>query len=157
MGVIHDETGTEVIVKNDNQVAIDELINTIQSDPILSEVLSPAIDKLKDDKKSINDGTNEFADAISEQLRSYEEQVIYMKGTVDTHQMVNTIFVEPKSEARYEVGATALSEYGFPYPVVVDGGSKFYDGKPFVLPAIEMIDTDLDGMFETTIMSNLGG
>lgn len=155
MSVVISETGTKVIVKADDS-GLEAVKNAIESDPILSQVLAPAVQQIEKDKQLLKDGANNLAEVASEQIRSYQEEYIRANGSIDTSLMVDTIFVEPDGEASYLVGATALSEYGFPYPVVVDGGSKFYAGAPFVKPSLESVTTDLDNMFNVEIINNLG-
>ena len=180
MSVVISETGTKVMVKADDS-GLEAVKNAIESDPILSQVLAPAVQQIEKDKQLLKDGANNLAEATSEQIRSYQEEYIRANGSIDTSLMVDTIFVEPDGEASYLVGATALSEYGFPYPVVVDGGSDphviegnpylFWEGanhpvrsvmhpgtkpRPFVQPSLESAKSDMDSMFNVEIINNLG-
>lgn len=153
--IIH-ETGTQVIVKY-NADGFEKVKDIIESDPILSQVLTPAAEQLGKDIDTLKNKSTDFAKAVGEQIRSYQEEYIVANNTVDTGLMRDTILVETTGEAEALVGATALSEAGFPYPVVIDSGSKFYAGKPFVAPSLESIDKDLDDIFDTEIMTNIGG
>jgi hypothetical protein len=151
MGAIIPETGTRVTVKTDTS-NLDKCISSIDKD-----IFAPVID-IFNEKKAIleNEIPDELADVVSERMRSYQEQFIYMNGTVDTTQMVSTIFVEPSGQGQAEVGATALSEEGFPYPIVIELGSVKYDGKPFVEPSINYIEKDLQDLGLEVAIKKLG-
>lgn len=151
MGVILSELKTKVKVKSDTS-QIDKAISSIDND-----IFAPAIDILKKVKSTIeNEIPNELADRVAEKIRSYQEQFIWMNGTVDTTQMVSTIFVEPSGQGGAEVGPTALSDRGFPYPIVIELGSVKYEGKPFVEPSLDYIEKDIQKIGYEVVISKLG-
>lgn len=151
MGAIIPETGTKVKVTVDNS-NIDNCVNGLDKD-----IFAPAIDILNEMKSTLEkDVPDELPDKVSLKIRSYQEQFIYMNGTVDTTQMVSTIFVEPSGQGQSEVGPTALSERGFPYPIVIELGSEKYNGKPFVEPSLEYIQKDLQDLSLQVVKDKLG-
>jgi hypothetical protein len=138
MGAILSELKTKVNVTTDTS-QIDKAINSIDKDDF-----APAIAILKAVKSTIeNDIPSILSDRVAERIKSYQEQFIRMNGTVDTTQMVSTIFVEPSGQNGSEVGPTALSDRGFPYPIVIELGSVKYEGKPFVEPSLNYIQKDI--------------
>ena len=183
MGDIIPETGTKVTVKTDSQ-GLDDIINVIQSDEILSQVLSPAVEQLNKDKEALKEAATSLANAAAERIKSYQEQFISMNQSIVTGNMHDTIFVEP-GDGEAEVGATALSDDGFPYPVVIENGSRphviegnpllaFYwpkegtfvithsvqhpgtSAKPFVQPSLEYIDQDFEELVQSEVITKLG-
>jgi hypothetical protein len=151
MGAILSELKTRVSVKTDTS-QIDKAISSIDND-----IFAPAIDILKTMKSTIeNDIPDALSDRVAERIRSYQEQFIYMNGTVNTTQMVSTIFVEPSGQGQSEVGPTALSERGFPYPIVIELGSVKYEGKPFVEPSLDYIQKDLQDLGLEVIVNKMG-
>ncbi len=151
MGAILSELKTRVSVKTDTS-QIDKTINSLDKD-----VFAPAISILKNIKSKIeNDVPNALANRVAERIRSYQEQFIWMNGTVDTTQMVNTIFVEPSAQGEVDVGATALSEEGFPYPIVIELGSDKYEGKPFVEPSLNYIQKDIQKIGLEVVFGKIG-
>lgn len=151
MGAILSELKTRIKVKADTS-SIDDCINKLDSD-----IFAPVIDTLNDMKSTIEkDIPDEIADRVAERTKSYQEQFIWMNGTVDTTQMVSTIFVEPSGQGGAEVGPTALSERGFPYPIVIELGSVKYEGKPFVDPSIDYIVKDIEEIGWEVVVSKLG-
>lgn len=184
MGDIIPETGTEVTVETDPS-GLDDLINAIQSDSILSQVLAPAVDQLQKDKETLIESGSNLANAIAERIKSYQEQFISMNQSIVTGNMLDSIEVDNWGDGTAEVGATATSDEGFPYPVVIENGSRphiiegnpllaFYwekesvfvithsvqhpgtSAKPFVQPSLDYIQQDIDELFDSEIMSKLG-
>jgi hypothetical protein len=172
MGDIIPETGTEVTVNIDPS-GLDQLINVIQGDKILSEVLAPAVDQLQKDKDTLKDSATNLANVIAERIKSYQEQFISMNQSIVTGNMHDTIFVDPQGDGEAEVGATALSEKGFPYPIVVEKGSDPHEienafgrgitvqhpgtsPKPFVGPSLDYIKQDVDELCGSEVTSKLG-
>lgn len=176
MGTIIPETGTKISVKTDSS-GLDALIDTIQGDDILSQVLSPAVEQLQKDKQALTDAGNNLANATAERIKSYQEQFIGMNQSIVTGTMQDTIFVDPQGDGETEVGATALSDKGFPYPIVIEKGSRSHwigspvlmsggwrfigqhpgtSPKPFVEPSLEYITRDLEEMIGAEVVSKFG-
>lgn len=174
------ELQTKVKVKN-NTEQIDTLLNTLETDNILSQVLSPAIEQLKHDKETIKQSCDELADKVAERISSYQEQFIRMNGSVLTGLMADSVETESLGDGEAIVGNTAHSEEGFPYPITIEFGrgevrpkngkvlrwvqngevvfSKYSSPtspRPFVEPSLEYITGDIDDFFETSIMSKIG-
>lgn len=185
MSSIIPETGTKITVNTD-PTGLDTLIETIQNDNILSEVLQPAITQLEKDKNTLKNSATNLANTVSERIKSYQEQFIAMNQSIATGNMHDTIFAGNIGEGEAEVGATALSEEGFPYPVVVEKGSRPHpiegnpllafnwpakgvfmivhsvqhpgtSPKPFVEPSLDYIRQDMDELFDTEVVSKMGG
>ena len=175
MGAIIPETGTliKVEVNTDN---IDKSINIVNNNPIFA----PVNDILNEIKTKIIDGAERVAESASEKLKNYQELWIIQNKSIDTSQMVSTIFIEPVSNLEYEVGATALSETGFPYPIVIEEGSNpyviegdpylYWEGadhpvkrvhhpgikaRPFVAPALDNLEKDISKIAQIEITSKL--
>lgn len=177
-------TGTKVTVTHDPS-GLDDIINAIQGDNILSQVLAPAVDQLNRDKKALETASTNLANSVAERIRSYQEQFISMNQSIVTGNMHDTIFVDPQGNGEAEVGATALSDDGFPYPVVVEKGSRPHriegnpllafnwpaqgvfvithsvehpgtSPNPFVEPSLEYISRDLEELVTVEVVTNLG-
>jgi hypothetical protein len=172
MGDVIPETGTQVTVTADSQ-GFDDIINVIQGDNILSQVLSNAVDQLNKDKEALKESTTTLANAVAERIKSYQEQFINMNQSIVTGNMHDTIFVDPQGEGEAEVGATALSDRGFPYPIVIELGSDPHEipnafgrgftvqhpgtkPKPFVQPSLDYIKQDIDELIGSEVVSKLG-
>jgi len=184
MSDIIPETGTNVTVRTDSQ-GFDDLIEVIQSDEVLSQVLAPAIAQLEKDKQTLTDAGNNLANVVGERIKSYQEQFIGMNQSVVTGNMRDSIFVEPQGDGEVEVGATATTDDGFPYPVVVEKGSRPHkiEGNPllafnwpsegvfvitrsvqhpgtipnpFVEPSLDYMDRDLEEMIGSEVTSKFG-
>lgn len=183
MGDIIPGTGTKVTVTTNSQ-GLDDLINTIQSDDVLSQVLAPAVEQLQRDKQSLEIAGNNLANATAERIKSYQEQFISMNQSIVTGNMHDTIFVEPQGDGEVEVGATATNDKGFPYPVVIEKGSRPHkiegnpllafnwpgkgfiithsvqhpgtSPKPFVEPSLEYITRDLEELVGAEVVSKFG-
>jgi len=183
MADIIPETGTKVTVTTNSQ-GLDDLINTIQSDDVLSQVLAPAVEQLQRDKQSLEIAGNNLANATAERIKSYQEQFISMNQSIVTGNMHDTIFVEPQGDGEAEVGPTATNDDGFPYPVVIEKGSRPHkiegnpllafdwpghgfiithsvqhpgtSPKPFVEPSLEYITRDLEELVGVEVVSKFG-
>lgn len=149
MGAIIPEIKTRVKVEA-NTSEIDKCISSIDS-----AIFAPVIEQLTEIKTKINDGAEEVADKVSEGLKSCMEMWIIQNKTIDTEQMINTLFIEPSGQNSYEVGPTALSQDGFPYPLVIEMGSKYYPGKPFIEPSVANISSDINGIVKAEITDKL--
>ncbi|OEC87887.1 MULTISPECIES: hypothetical protein [Methanobacterium] len=176
------ETGTQVTVTADSQ-GLDDIINVIQGDNILSQVLAPAVEQLNKDKETLKESTTTLANAVAERIKAYQEQFISMNQSIVTSNMHDTIEVDPTGDGTAEVGATATSDEGFPYPIVIEQGSRphIIEGnpllafnwngafvithsvqhpgtspKPFVAPSLDYIKQDTDELFNSEIMTKLG-
>lgn len=175
-----DEIQTRVKVVN-NTSEIDNLINTIESDSILSLVLSNTVDDLKNTKIILEKESNSLAFKVAERIGSYQEQFISMNGSILTGQMHDSVMVEDSGDGEALVGNTAQSIEGFPYPLVIEFGrgevrpqtSKFlrwvkptgevvfskYSGpvspKPFYKPSIDYVNSDIDDLFDSEVMSKI--
>jgi hypothetical protein len=185
MGDIIPETGTEVIVTTNSQ-GLDDIIDSIESDEVLSQVLAPALEQLLRDKQALETAADNLAMATAERIKSYQEQFIAMNQSVVTGTMQDSIFVDPSGygDGEVEVGATALSDEGFPYPVVIENGSRPHpiegnpllafnwpgkgfiithsvqhpgtSPKPFVEPSLEYISRDLEELVGAEVVSKFG-
>ncbi|MDR3063262.1 MAG: hypothetical protein LBU40_03875 [Methanobrevibacter sp.] len=149
MSAILPETGTKVKVEVDTS-EIDKCLSSIDSD-----IFSPVVDIFNDLKKTIEDGANSVADNVAESIKSYQEMWIIQNKTIDTGQMIGTLFVEPSAQNEYNVGPTALSERGFPYPLVIEMGSSKYKGKPFVEPSIQNVEKDIGNIVQKEIINRI--
>lgn len=184
MGDIIPETGTEVTVETDPS-GLDDLINVIQGDNILSQVLATAVDQLNKDKETLIESGSNLANAIAERIKSYQEQFISMNQSIVTSNMLDSIEVDNWGDGTAEVGATATSDEGFPYPVVVENGSNPHviegnpllafdwpkegvfvithsvqhpgtSPKPFVQPSLDYIQQDVEDLIGSEVTNNLG-
>jgi len=184
MGDIIPETGTKVTVNVDSQ-GLDDIINVIQGDNILSQVLAPAVDQLNRDKEALKAGATNLANATAERIKSYQEQFIAMNQSIVTGNMHDTIFVDPIGDGEAEVGATALSDKGYPYPKLIEQGSPPHviegnpllafdwpkegvfvithsvqhpgsSPKPFVQPSLDYIKDDIEELIGSEVVSKLG-
>jgi len=149
MGAILPELKTKIRVAVDTS-DIDKAIS-LCDDNFLGEVK----DIFNDIKSTFEDGAERIADRAAEGLKSYQEMWIIQNKTIDTSQMIETLFVEPSGQSEYHVGPTALSEYGFPYPLVIELGSVKYEGKPFVAPAIENMVGEIEKYAQVEIIDKL--
>ena len=148
IGAILPELKTRVKVTTDTS-AIDKAIS------LCDDNLSEVKDILNDIKSTIEEGAEGVADKASEGLKSYQELWIIQNKTIDTGQMIDTLFIEPSGQNKYGVGPTALSEYGFPYPLVIEMGSVKYEGKPFVKPALDNMVSDIEQYVQVEIINKL--
>ena len=95
-------TGTKVTVTHDPS-GLDDIINTIQGDNILSQVLAPAVEQLNRDKKALQDGATNLANSVAERIKSYQEQFISMNQSIVTGNMHDTIFEIGRASCRERV------------------------------------------------------
>ena len=166
------ELTTRVSVKMETK-DLEEAINRVSSDPILSDV--GILDELEDALKEFKDLQEPLVDAVSERLSSNQETIISTKHYI-TGMMSNSVDISQDGEDRL-VGNTAMSPTGFPYPLAIEqgtsshwvapitfsalhwseGGQDYYSkghtvggikADPFVEPSINLTIADIDDIWD---------
>lgn len=104
-----------------NTEEIDNALEIIESDPILSEITS-LTDELQNAKNNINELQEPLVDAVAERLASNQEIIISTKHYI-TGMMANSVDIASDGQDRL-VGNTATSYTGFPYPLAIETGRR---------------------------------
>ena len=100
---------------------IDEALDVIQSDEVLSEIPS-LTDELNERKTQLQSLQSPLGEAISKGLKSNQEMIISSKHYI-TGMMVNSVDIFSDGDD-YLVGNTAMSVDGFPYPLAIETGRR---------------------------------
>ena len=167
------EITTRVSVEIDTS-SIDDALNILQSDEVLSEIPSLA-DELNERKTQLNNLQLPLGEAVSKGLKSNQEMIISSKHYV-TGMMANSVDIM-QDGADFLVGNTASSVDGFPYPLAIETGRRdiypinakvlrWFEGgdfskpvfarhassvdpDPFVEPSIDDTIWDIDEIFDS--------
>ena len=134
------EITTIISVKVDTD-AIDDSIDLMNGDPILSSCFGEVIDHLTAKKAELNKVADPVAYAVSENLQSHQSQIISIKH-YKTGLMMNSVDITQDGDAQYLVGNTATSIDGFPYPLAIEKGSKSHWVAPKTFDALHWEDKD---------------
>ena len=118
---------------------LDNAINLIESDPILSICGDDVLSQLQLAKTELEGVNDELADIAGDLQQSYQEQYIEMNASIDTGLMHDTIEVENEGNGSRSVGPTAYSLEGFPYPMCIENGSKDHWVAPKTAKALHWI------------------
>lgn len=100
---------------------IDEALEVIQSDEVLSDIPSLS-EELEERKSQLNSLQAPLGDAIAQGLKSNQEMIISSKHHV-SGMMANSVDISSDGED-YLVGNTAMSVDGFPYPLAIETGRR---------------------------------
>lgn len=118
---------------------IDECMEAVMDDPILSEIDS-LVDDLTSKKETLLNLKEPVGEAVSERLSDNQENIISSKHYV-TGMMSNSVDIMPDGED-FLVGNTAESVDGFPYPLAIEEGTTSHWVEPNTYDALHWIDDD---------------
>lgn len=104
-----------------NVDSIDDAINRIESDPILSQC-SSLVDVLNEKKNQLQELEEPVSAAVAERLSSNQEMIISSKHYI-TGMMASSVDIS-QDGSDYLVGNTATSVDGFPYPLAIETGRR---------------------------------
>ena len=116
------EITTTVSVEADTK-DLEESINLMQSNEIMSECFTDIIEYLEGKLEETNELVDPTAEAVAESLSAYQSAIIKTKHYA-TGMMANSVDVMKDGEGVYLVGNTATSVDGFPYPLAIETGRR---------------------------------
>ena len=114
------EITTRITVNIDTS-ELDDALNVIQSDEILSDLPS-LVDDLENCKSKLISFKEPIGSAVAEQLSTNQEDIISSKHYI-TGMMANSVDITGDGRD-YLVGNTATSYDGFPYPLAIETGRR---------------------------------
>ena len=117
-----------------NADALEDGISQINTHGWFDEI----IEEMRSKKAELEDLQDPTALAISENLQSYQEQIISMKH-YRTGMMANSVDISQDGDGIYLVGNTATSVDGFPYPLAIEQGSRDHFVAPVTFSALHWI------------------
>ena len=144
-------TTVSVEIKDD---AIDEVLEKLEDMP--SGLVDDIINDLKQKKNELNVAADDLALKISERLAENESNIIIDRGHVVSGAMAGSVQVFPEGIGSRQVSSTARSDKDFPYPQVIELGSKFYPGDPFVQDAIDQTDKEVQELVDEVVNEIFG-
>lgn len=148
---------TTITVEIDTS-AIDEVINTLQDDPTGS-LFTDLISDLESKKNEADAKSDELATRLSERLEVIQRDTILGRGHYTPEplkrsgegHMADSVMSQHTGVGVFKVGATSHSLEGYPYPEVIEYGSKYYAGDPYVEDTITDLDSLVDGIINDTV------
>ena len=114
------------------------------------------INDLNQKKNELNAVADDLAFRISERLAENESNIIIDRGHVVSGNMAGSVQVFPEGIGSRQVSSTARSDKDYPYPQVIEYGSKFYPGDPFVQDAIEQTDKEVHDLVDEVVSEIFG-
>lgn len=153
MSELIDSIATTVSV-DINVDAIDEVLEKLEDMP--SGLVDDLINDLNQKKNELNAVADDLAFRISERLAENESNIIIDRGHVVSGNMAGSVQVFPEGIGSRQVSSTARSDKGYPYPQVIEFGSKFYPGDPFVQDAIEQTDKEVHDLVDEVVSEIFG-
>lgn len=145
-------TTVNVTISDDG---IDEILSKLE-DENSTGLLDDIISDLNQKKNELNVAADDLALAISERLAENQSDIIVDRGHVVTGMMAGSVQVFPDGIGSRKVSSTARSERNFPYPDVIEYGSKFYEGDPFVQDSIDMTDNEVEDLLNDALNEIFG-
>ena len=137
-----------------NVDAIDEVLEKLEDMP--SGLVDDLINDLNQKKNELNVVADDLAFRISERLAENESNIIIDRGHVVSGNMAGSVQVFPEGIGSRQVSSTARSDKDYPYPQVIEYGSKFYPGDPFVQDAIEQTDKEVHDLVDEVVSEIFG-
>ena len=121
--------------------SINDAINLMQDDDILSQCFSEIIDYLENKKDEFENIKDPLAEKMAESLSSHQGRII--RGLhYQTGMMANSVDVSHDGDGVYLVGNTATSVDGFPYPLAIEKGTVGHYVAPVTFDALHWIDKE---------------
>lgn len=134
---------------------IDEILSKLE-DENSTGLLDDIISDLNQKKNELNVAADDLALAISERLAENQSDIIVDRGHVVTGMMAGSVQVFPEGIGSRQVSSTARSDKDYPYPQVIELGSKFYPGDPFVQDAIDQTDKEVQELVDEVVNEIFG-
>ena len=131
------EITTRITVNIDTS-ELDDALNVIQSDEILSDLPS-LVDDLENCKSKLISFKEPIGSAVAEQLSTNQEDIISSKHYI-TGMMANSVDVMSDGDD-FLVGNTAESVDGFPYPLAIEKGTRSHWVEPNTFSALHWVDS----------------
>lgn len=144
-------TTVSVDIRDD---AIDEVLGKLEDMP--SGLVDDLINDLNEKKNELNVVADDLALKISERLAENESNIIIDRGHVVSGNMAGSVQVFPDGVGSRQVSSTARSDKGYPYPPVIEYGSIFYPGDPFIQDAIDQTDKEVQELVDEVVNEIFG-
>ena len=144
-------TTVSVNIRDDG---IDEVLEKLEDMP--SGLVEDVINDLKQKKNELNVAADDLALKISDKLAENESNIIIDRGHVVSGDMAGSVQVFPEGIGSRQVSSTARSDKDYPYPQVIELGSKFYPGDPFVQDAIDQTDKEVQELADEVVNEIFG-
>lgn len=144
-------TTVSVNIRDDG---IDEVLEKLEDMP--SGLVDDLINDLKQKKNELNVAADDLALKISDKLAENESNIIIDRGHVVSGAMAGSVQVFPEGIGSRQVSSTARSDKDYPYPQVIELGSKFYPGDPFVQDAIDQTDKEVQELVDEVVNEIFG-
>ena len=145
---------TTITVNIDTE-GLDEVITTLKADPTGS-LFEDLISDLEDKKGDCNAKSDELATRVSERLEIIQRDTILARGHYTPEplkrsgegHMADSVMSQHTGIGVFKTGATSHSLEGYPYPQVIEYGSKYYAGDPYVEDTIDELDELVDDLID---------
>lgn len=132
------EMGTRVSVSIDTE-GLDEAINVLKSDPTGS-LFTDLISDLQGKKGEMRQAEKDLSLSLSQALVQEESDYIRSHHYV-TGNMANSTQIWEEGTNYAVVGTGAHnSRNNFPYPIIIEYGSRKFVGDPFIQDSIDRVD-----------------
>ena len=129
---------TTRITVNVDLSELDEAIGIVQSSEVLFDIGS-LVDELESKKERITELKEPLGEAVAKGLQSNQEMIISSKHYI-TGLMANSVDISSDGDD-FLVGNTAMSVYGFPYPLAIETGSHPHWVEPVTYDALHWVDS----------------
>lgn len=130
---------TTTVKVNIDTSGLDEAIQTVNNDTILSQCFTDLTNLLQEKKEYAENLQDPAAELISDRLASWQETIISTKHMI-TGMMMNSVDITHDGDGQYLVGNTATSVDGFPYPLAIEQGTKAHWIAPVTYSALHWSD-----------------
>lgn len=145
------EITTRITVNIDTS-ELDDAMNVIQSDEILSDIPS-LVDEVETRREQLTSLKEPVGRAVAECLKSNQENIIGSKHYV-SGMMANSVDITEDGDD-FLVGDTAESVDGFPYPLAIEKGTRDHWVEPVTYDALHWTDGDGDHFSKGHMVSGI--
>jgi len=132
---------TTTVKVNIDTSGLDEAIQTVNNDTILSQCFTDLTTLLQEKKELAENLQDPAAELISDRLASWQETIISTKHMI-TGMMMNSVDITHDGDGQYIVGNTATSVDGFPYPLAIEQGTRNHWIAPVTYSALHWSDAN---------------
>ena len=121
---------------------LEDAVSFFKSDENLS-LLTDLISDIEDKTQITKQVSGDIAEGLAHQLSKYQQELT--RHHYQTGMMFNSYDVLADSDVSRIVTNTAVNPFNnFPYPVIFETGSKWYEGDPYIDDSINALDEDVE-------------
>ena len=137
---------------------LEEVIDTLKEDPTGS-LFTDLISDLESKKNECNAKSDELATRLGERLEIIQKDTILSRGHYTPEplkrsgegHMADSVMSQHPGVGVFKTGATSHSLEGYPYPQVIEYGSRYYAGDPYVQDTIDELDEMVDDLIDDVL------